>query len=230
MSTSADKPKSGSSSSRRWSCELSSLSPRGSPASRGRISSEPRLAIQNLASLNRVYEEGVRETRLKEDGGGQGLSRRGNKGELHHLVEQRDGRAVQRRENAQPVLSLMEMLRCSTPGGSASDEELSDCPSSQEHSPLVTLVPPPLHLPSSTNQSDSHLQVPSHVSPSRHGTMESQPHPACSSLKPASLPPLASSATSLVAPLTCIYSDRSRRSLHRHSEQLEQTRGKHSDF
>ncbi|XP_037551236.1 ankyrin repeat domain-containing protein 34B [Nematolebias whitei] len=229
-----NKPKSGSS-SRRSSCELSSLSPCGSPASRGRISSEPWLDIQNLASLNRVYEEGVRETRLKEDGGGQGLRRRGNKGELHHPVEQRDGRVVQRRENAQPVLSLMEKLRCSTPGGSASAEELSGCLSSHSQLrrntlPSVTLVPPPLHLPSLTNPSDSRLQVPSHASPSKHRTMESQLHPSCSSLRPTSLPPLASSVTSLVAPLTCCNSDRSRRSLRRHSEQLEQIRGKHSDL
>ncbi|XP_015243319.1 PREDICTED: ankyrin repeat domain-containing protein 34B-like [Cyprinodon variegatus] len=56
--------KQGNSSSRRSSCELSRLNLRSSPASRQRVSSEPWLAINNLDSLKRAYEEGMRERSL----------------------------------------------------------------------------------------------------------------------------------------------------------------------
>ncbi|XP_021163500.2 ankyrin repeat domain-containing protein 34B [Fundulus heteroclitus] len=61
------------SSSRRSSCELSQLSLSGGPAPRQRVSSEPWLAIGSLDALNRAYEEGVRERKLKEEGGEPGL-------------------------------------------------------------------------------------------------------------------------------------------------------------
>ncbi|XP_037833712.1 ankyrin repeat domain-containing protein 34B isoform X2 [Kryptolebias marmoratus] len=212
------------SSSRRSSCELSSLSPCSFPASRPRISSEPWLAIQNLASLHRVYEAGVREKRLTEGTGGQGS--RGGGSEEEGDKKLCDGSVAQRRDKTPSVLSLTEEL-CSTPGGPASP---SHSQLRRNTLPSVTLVPPLLHLPPLLNQSDSRLQVPSQVLPSERRAAVFQPHPPRSSLRPASLPPLASSATSLVAPPACCYSDRGGTSRRRHSVQLEQARGAHSDL
>ncbi|XP_070775822.1 ankyrin repeat domain-containing protein 34B [Enoplosus armatus] len=59
---------SSSSSSRHPSCELSPLSQRSTPPPRQRMSSEPWLAIHNLACLNRAYEEGMRERSLRQEG------------------------------------------------------------------------------------------------------------------------------------------------------------------
>ncbi|XP_075964483.1 uncharacterized protein LOC142968488 [Anarhichas minor] len=161
---------------------------------------------------------------------------------------------------SQSVLSLTEMSssqatpsrlvpgRCLTPGGSTSDNmtlrscvvKLPACLS--PHSPLrrntlpyLTVVPPPLHLPPLANQSHSHLQVPTQVSPSKSRSMVVLPHPPSSSppssssrasARSALFPrlPLASSLTSLVAaPASC--SERGKRSPRRHSVQLEQIRG-----
>ncbi|KAM9354834.1 uncharacterized protein KZ484_012944 [Pholidichthys leucotaenia] len=60
------------SSTRHPSCELSQCS---TTPFRQRLLSEPSLAIHNLARLNRVYEEGVRERSLQEQGDGEDLER-----------------------------------------------------------------------------------------------------------------------------------------------------------
>ncbi|XP_008290092.1 ankyrin repeat domain-containing protein 34B [Stegastes partitus] len=143
---------------------------------------------------------------------------------------------------SQSVLSLTEMnsahvkssilRRCQTPGGSNSDDKLPACPPGHPRLrrntlPSVTVVPPLLHLP----PLDSHLQVPTQASPSRSRRMAFLPHPPSSSppsrasARPALLPPLSSSVTSLVAPSSSGCSDRSRRSQRRHSAQLEQLTG-----
>ncbi|XP_062296840.1 ankyrin repeat domain-containing protein 34B [Scomber scombrus] len=144
--------------------------------------------------------------------------------------------------------SRMAPKRNLTPGGSTADkmtpkscaDKLPACPSpySQRRRntlPSVMVVPPLLHLPPLVNQPDSHLQVPTPVSPSKSRSMVFLPHPPSSSppssssrpsVRPAilSLLPLASSITSLVAPPTSCCSER--RSLRRHSVQLEQIRGR----
>ncbi|KAM7403324.1 hypothetical protein PAMA_003990 [Pampus argenteus] len=138
--------------------------------------------------------------------------------------------------------------RCLTPGGSNSDnmtpkscvEKLPTFPSARfqlrrNTLPSVMVVPPLLHLPSLVNQPDSHLRVPTPVSPSKSRSLVFLPHPPSScppssscraSVRPALLPllPLASTVTSsLVAPPASCCSER--RSLRRHSVQLEQIRG-----
>lgn len=156
---------------------------------------------------------------------------------------------------SQSVLSLTETsssqatprrlvpMRCLTPAGSTSDkmtpksDKLPACLSPHSHLrrntlPSVMVVPPLLHLPPLVTQSNSHLQVP----PSKSRSMVFLPHPPSSSppasssrasTRPALLPPLplASSVTSLVAPPAPCCSERSRRSLRRHSVQLEQIGG-----
>ncbi|XP_042244963.1 ankyrin repeat domain-containing protein 34B [Thunnus maccoyii] len=143
--------------------------------------------------------------------------------------------------------SRMAPKRCLTPGGSNSDkmtpkscaDKLPARPSPHSQLrrntlPSVTVVPPLLHLPPLVNQSDSHLRVPTPISPSKSRSMVFLPHPPSSSppssssrpsVRPAllSLVPLASSVTSLVAPPASCCSER--RSLRRHSMQLEQIRG-----
>ncbi|XP_049917590.1 ankyrin repeat domain-containing protein 34B isoform X2 [Epinephelus moara] len=159
---------------------------------------------------------------------------------------------------SQSVLSLTEVIstpsrlvpkRCVTPGGSASDitplkscvDKLPVCqsPHSQLRRntlPSVMVVPPLLHLPLLVDQSDTHLQVPTHVSTSKSRSMVFLPHPPSSpppssssraSVRLGLVPrlPLASSVTSLVAPPASSCSERSRRSLRRHSVQLEQMGG-----
>ncbi|XP_051248586.1 ankyrin repeat domain-containing protein 34B [Dicentrarchus labrax] len=271
---------SSSSSSRLPSCEPSPLSQCSSPPPRQRLSSEPWLAIHNLACLNRAYEEGVRERRLQEEAGREDSRReRGGRedeaGEDEELyfhqfrVKERTGSEVNKHggENynscrgdvlqrvSQSVLSLTEVnspqatprrlvpKRCLTPGGSTSNimtkksDKLPACPSPHSHLrrntlPSVMVVPPLLHLPPLVNQSDTHLQVPRFKSRS----LVFLPHPPSSpppssssraSVRPAILPrlPLASSVTSLVAPPAYCCTERSRRSLRRHSVQLEQMRG-----
>lgn len=123
-----------SSSSRHPSCELSPLSQCSTPPPRQRMSSEPWLAIHNLACLNRAYEEGMRECSLQEEGGRQGkrMERGGREGEEGEDEEppfhqSRMASAVQRRDKrcggescssrrgdllprlSQSVLSLTEM-------------------------------------------------------------------------------------------------------------------------
>ncbi len=154
---------------------------------------------------------------------------------------------------SQSIVSLTEMSSFqATPrrlvpkmGGSTSDtmtlrsDKLPAClsPHSQLRRntvPSVMVVPPLLHLPPLVHQSDSHLQVPAQLSPSKSRSVVFLPHPPSSpppssraSVRPALLPPLqlASSVTSLVAPPASCCSERSRRSLRRHSVQLEQIRG-----
>ncbi|KAK2826441.1 hypothetical protein Q5P01_020655 [Channa striata] len=58
---------SSSSSSRHPSCELSPLSQGSTPPPRQRMSSEPWLAIHNLACLNRAYEEGMRKKSQQDE-------------------------------------------------------------------------------------------------------------------------------------------------------------------
>ncbi|XP_040917123.1 ankyrin repeat domain-containing protein 34B [Toxotes jaculatrix] len=282
-----------SSSSRHPSCELSPLSQCNTPPPRQRVSSEPWLAIHNLACLNRAYEEGTRERSLHEEGDREDLRWEGggsedeggeDEGEESHfhqskVEEERRERMVHRRfkryggENynscredflprvSQSVLSLTEMSlsqasssrlapqNCLTPGGSTLDkttqnnsgDKLPACPSPHSQLrrntlPSVMVVPPLLHLPPLVNQSDSHLQVPTQASLSKSRSMVFLPHPPSSStppsssrasVRPAVLPPLphAVSVTSLVAPPTSCCNERSRRSLRRHSAQLEQIRG-----
>ncbi|KAK2891964.1 ankyrin repeat domain-containing protein 34B [Channa argus] len=143
------------------------------------------------------------------------------------------------------------VYRCVTPGAPTSDkttqkssiDKLPPCPSPQSQPrgntlPSVRVVPPLLHLPPLVNQSDSHLEVPTQVSTSKSRSMVFLPHPPnsppppssfsrASSVRPALLPrlSLASSVTSLVAPPAACWGERSRRSLRRHSAQLEQIRG-----
>ncbi|XP_045919254.1 ankyrin repeat domain-containing protein 34A [Micropterus dolomieu] len=156
---------------------------------------------------------------------------------------------------SQSVLSLTEMIsgrstvpkRCLTPVSSTWDKitQKSDqlpvrlSPYSQLRRntlPSVMVVPPLLHLPPLVNQSDSHLQVPTQLSPSKSRSMVFLPHPPSSRppssssrapARPGLLPPLppTSSLTSLVAPHASCCSERNRRSLRRHSVQFEQIRG-----
>lgn len=131
--------------------------------------------------------------------------------------------------------------RCLTPGGATLDKMTAKCdklPASPHFHlrrntlPSVTLTPPLLHLPPLVNQSDSHLQAPTQVLPSKSRSFGFLPHPPSScppraSVRAALLPllPLTSSVTSLVAPPASCCSERSRRSLRRHSVQLEQIGG-----
>ncbi|XP_071355032.1 ankyrin repeat domain-containing protein 34B [Trachinotus anak] len=123
----------------------------------------------------------------------------------------------------------------------SSVDKLPACPSPHSQLrrntlPSVMVVPPLLHLPPLVNQSDSHLQIPTQMSLSKSRSMVFLPHPPSSpttpsssraSARPALLPPLplTFSVTSLVAPPASCCSERSRRSLRRHSVQLEQIRG-----
>lgn len=142
---------------------------------------------------------------------------------------------------SQSLLSLAEACPSQatsrrTPEVSSShrtSQKLPPCPSLQSQRrrntlPSVTVIPP---LPLLVNQSHSHLQVPTHLSPSKSRSMAFLPHPPppssrASSVRPALLPPLrlASSITSLVSPAPCS-ADGSRASLRRHSVQLGQVRG-----
>lgn len=137
--------------------------------------------------------------------------------------------------------------KCLTPGGSTLDKmtaksvQLPACQSPHSHLrrntlPSVTVIPPLLHLPPLVNQSDSHLQVPAQVLPSKSRSIVFLPRPPSSSppsslsrasVRPTLLPllPLASSVVSLVAPPASCCSERSRKSLRRHSVQLEHIRG-----
>nr|XP_046269179.1 ankyrin repeat domain-containing protein 34B [Scatophagus argus] len=157
---------------------------------------------------------------------------------------------------SQSVLSLTEMSsspttprrlvprRCLASGGPTSDkttprgDKLSTCHSHLRRNtlPSVTVVPPQLHLPPLVNRSESHLQVPVPVSPSKSRSIVFLPHPPRSSppssssrtsMRPSMLPqlPLASSLSSLTSPPASCCSERSRRSLRRHSAQLERIRG-----
>lgn len=154
---------------------------------------------------------------------------------------------------SQSLLSLTEMsssqvtsrrLRCFTPGASTSDkmtqknDEVPACAPPHSHLrrntlPSVMVFPPLLHLPPLVNRSNSHLRIPTQVSPSKSRSMVFLPHPPSTSPPSSSprasarptAPPrlqLASSVTSLVgSPASCC-SERSRRSPRRHSVQLEQ--------
>ncbi|XP_041827140.1 ankyrin repeat domain-containing protein 34B-like isoform X2 [Melanotaenia boesemani] len=253
--------------SRHPSSKLSPLSHCSISAPRKRVSSEPWLAIHNLACLNRAYEEGMRERSLKEEGDWQDLSK-----ELHFQQskdeESKEGMA-QRRDNMYggenysssskdfslrvsqlvPLITEMSSSRAKqssavhkttlTTGGSTIEMKLPVCPSPymqlrRNTLPSVTVVPP---LPPLVNRSDSHLQA-STAAPSKCRATAILPHPPSSSPPSSSskasvrltlLPPLAltSSTSSLVAPAA--YSERSRRSLRRHSAQLEEIRGLHKN-
>ncbi|KAM4724393.1 ankyrin repeat domain-containing protein 34B [Anableps anableps] len=209
------------SSSRRSSFELSHLSLCSGPASRQRVSSEPWLAINNLDSLNRVYEEGIRERNLKEKEV-QGLKeeeehRGTDAGEELYFQSKED--AVQRQDagfkednhgcwSKNSVLSLTEKnltmtksgssvpKRCLSPEGS--DMKPPACSSPHFYLrrntlPSVTVVPPPHHLPPLTKQPDSHLQVPALLAKSRR--LLFQPHP------PSSSPPSSASTRAAILPL-----------------------------
>ncbi|GAA6213339.1 ankyrin repeat domain-containing protein 34B-like [Lates japonicus] len=151
--------------------------------------------------------------------------------------------------SSQATSSRLVLKTCLTPGGSTSDkmaqkssvDKLPACPSPHSQLrrntlPSVTVVPPLLHLPPLANQSDSHLRVPAQALLSKSRSMVFLPHPPSSSppssssrasVRPVLLPPLplAFSLTSLVAPPASCCSERSRRSLRRHSVQLEPIRG-----
>ncbi|KAM4542808.1 ankyrin repeat domain-containing protein 34B [Odontesthes bonariensis] len=267
----AGKHGSGSSSnSQHHFCEPTAQSQGSPPAPRRRVSSEPWLAIHNLACLNRAYEESMRESVLKEEGDGRDLNCKGGgkEGEdeeqyFHRsrVDESKEGMAHRRDgiyggenynsclgdltpEASQADLSLPEMSssraksssavlkRSTAPGGPALDKRLPHSQLRRNTLPLVTVVPPLLHLPPLVTQSDSHLQLPTKASPSKSRATPFLPHPPTSSppcspskasIRPALLPPLApaSSATSLVAPPASCHRDRSRKSLRRHSAQLE---------
>lgn len=156
--------------------------------------------------------------------------------------------------SAQATSSRLISERRVTPGASMSDkttqkssvDKLPACPPPQSQLrrntlPSVMVVPPLLHLPPLVNQPDSHLQVPTQVSPSKSRSLVFLPHPPyssppssssrASSLRPALLPPLpfSSSVTSLVAPPATCCRERNRKSLRRHSVQLEQIRGERGE-
>uniref|UniRef100_UPI0037E75A52 ankyrin repeat domain-containing protein 34B n=1 Tax=Semicossyphus pulcher TaxID=241346 RepID=UPI0037E75A52 len=232
------------------SCELSPLS--SPPAPRQRVLSEPWLTIHNLACLNRAYEEGMKE-RSEQTEEDREDSRREEGEEAYFYqfrVEERKERGYRfGKENFSPrvsqsLLSLADISssqafprRLLPRSPKSSLDKLPSCPSPlsplrRNTLPSVTVVPPPLHLPPIANH--SHLQVP----PFKSRSMVYLPHPPSSSPPPSSssrasfrpglLPPLqpASSVTSLVEPPTsCCNSERSRRSLRRHSVQLEEIRG-----
>ncbi|XP_047197623.1 ankyrin repeat domain-containing protein 34B [Hippoglossus stenolepis] len=149
--------------------------------------------------------------------------------------------------SSQATMSRLISKRSLTPAGSALDQptqrssvtKLPVCPSPHSHLrrntlPSVTVVPPPLHLPPLVHQSDSHLKVPSQSSLPKSRSMVFLPHPPSTpssssgaSGRPTLLPPLplSLSLTSLVAPVASCCGERSRRSLRRHSVQLDQIRG-----
>ncbi|XP_028994401.1 ankyrin repeat domain-containing protein 34A-like isoform X2 [Betta splendens] len=135
--------------------------------------------------------------------------------------------------------------RCVTPGSSAppkSSVKLPACPPPHAQRrrntlPSVTVPPPPpLHLPPLVDQSESHLQVASKRLPSKSRSMVFLPHPpppsssrassssSSSSSSPPSLQPvlpISSSVTSLVTPPAAWCRESNRKSLRRHSVQLE---------
>ncbi|KAM3870966.1 uncharacterized protein ACN63O_004199 [Diretmus argenteus] len=88
------------------SSDVSQLTRPGTPRPRQRVSSEPRLTIQNVARLNRAYEEGVRERSLQESGAGQDVRREriGEEDEeredeeIHFLHTRVDGSVVKGKE------------------------------------------------------------------------------------------------------------------------------------
>ncbi|XP_069391487.1 ankyrin repeat domain-containing protein 34B isoform X1 [Paralichthys olivaceus] len=146
---------------------------------------------------------------------------------------------------SQAAVSRLISKRSLTPRGPAlersSVNKLPVCPAPHSHLrrntlPSVMVIPPPLHLPPLVHQSDSHLQVPRQVSLPKSRSMVFLPHPPSSST-PSSpsaasgrttlLPPLplSLSLTSLVSPAASCCGERSRRSLRRHSVQLDQIRG-----
>ncbi|XP_043998152.1 ankyrin repeat domain-containing protein 34B-like isoform X1 [Gambusia affinis] len=234
------------SASRRLSFELSRSSPCSGPASRQRVSSEPWLAISNLDSLKRAYEQGVRERNLKEEGEAQGLEEeeRGDADVDEEMHFQRKDDVAHRLDagftgNAHKYWSKDSLLTKSDggvpkriPSPEGSDMKLSACSSPRFYLrrntlPSVTAVNPPLHLPPLTTQPDSHLQVPANVSPAGSRHVLFQPRPPCSSPPSsasarAALLPLLPQASSLFAPPGFSHRERSRRSLRRHSAQLEQ--------
>lgn len=148
--------------------------------------------------------------------------------------------------SSQAAQCRMAPKRCLTPGGSTSDKmtpktsvdklPARPSPHSQLHMnlPSVMVVPPLLTLPPLVDLSNSVLQAHSQVPPPKSRSMVFLPHPPSSSpssfsfpasVRPALLPLLthASSVTSLV----CCSSQTgwSRRSVRRHSVQLENIRG-----
>ncbi|XP_017158041.1 uncharacterized protein LOC103458468 isoform X3 [Poecilia reticulata] len=226
--------------SRRSSFELSQSSPCSGPASRQRVSSEPWLAINNLDSLQRAYEQGMRERSLEEEGEVQG--ERGDEDvdeEMENDVARRpdagftgDVRKCWSKDSVTTKSDGGVPKRIPSPGGS--DTKLSACSSPRFYLrrntlPSVTAINPPLHLPPLTKQPDSHLQVPANVLPAGIRRVSwFQPRPPCSSSPPtsassrAALLPLLPQASSLFAPPGLSHRERSRRSPRRHSAQLEQ--------
>ncbi|XP_029900743.1 ankyrin repeat domain-containing protein 34B [Myripristis murdjan] len=136
--------------------------------------------------------------------------------------------------SSQAAQSRLAPERHLASGGSTSDrmtpkscvDKLPACFSRRNTLPSVTVVPPPLHLPPLVSQSESHLQVPAQLSLCRSTNVEFHPHPPSpspsspssrASVRPALLP--------LVAPPASPCSDKGRKSLRRHSVQLDQIRG-----
>ncbi|XP_047467524.1 ankyrin repeat domain-containing protein 34B [Mugil cephalus] len=202
----------------------------------------------------RGLDEDLRRERgaKEDDGGGEDEERLCHREESGGgLVQRRDNRhggENYSEDFSQPVLPLAQMssshaardgvILKRTPGGLTSDRKLPACPPPHPQLrrntlPSVTVIPPPVHLPPLANQSRSHLRVPTRLSPSGSKTRAFQPHPPSSSpphgrtsARRALLPPLplASSLASLAAPPASCHSERSRRSVRRHSVQLEQMR------
>ncbi|XP_027856208.1 ankyrin repeat domain-containing protein 34B-like isoform X2 [Xiphophorus couchianus] len=223
--------------SRRSSFELSQSSPCSGPASRQRVSSEPWLAINNLDSLKRAYEQGMRERNLKEEGGGDADVDEGmhfqRKDDVAHRLDAGFTGDVHKCWSEDSLSTKSDggvPKRIPSPGGS--DIKLSACSSPRFYLrrntlPSVTAVNPPLHLPPLTTQPDSHLQVPAKVLPAGSRHVLFQPRPPCScppssASARAALLPLLPQASSLFAPAGFSHRERSRRSLRRHSAQLEQ--------
>ncbi|XP_029973347.1 ankyrin repeat domain-containing protein 34B [Salarias fasciatus] len=218
------------------------------PPPRQRISSEPWLAIHNLACLSRAYREGMRERSLQEAASREDLEPGGEEDEDKQPGVCKEGRhgRVQRRDSgyaggnysscredcslraSQSVLSLNEIRssHAQWSGGGA----LVRCVTPDRK--LPARPSPLLHLPPLGNQSGPHLQVPNRAPLSKSRSMVFLPHPPGSSPpsstcraspRPVALPPLAlaSSLSSLFAP--------PRGSPRRHSVQLEMSRGAHED-
>ncbi|XP_062253456.1 ankyrin repeat domain-containing protein 34B [Platichthys flesus] len=193
----------------------------------------------------RVEERRVSLVHRGEDRHGGEIFHRGTKD--FPLRVSQSGPPLTEASASQATVSRMISKRSLTAAGSALDQptqrssvtKLPVCPSPHSHLRRntllsVTVVPPPLHLPPLVHQSDSHLQVPSRSSLAKSRSMVFLPHPPStpSSLSGASrrrtlLPPLplSHSLTSLVAPGASCCGERSRRSLRRHSVQLDQIRG-----
>ncbi|XP_068457336.1 ankyrin repeat domain-containing protein 34A [Clinocottus analis] len=173
------------------------------PPPRQRMSSEPWLAIHNLARLNRTYEEGVRERTRREEARS---DRGGAMGDEEEEPEGRKERRWSRCGGALPRLSQSVLSLAETPRAGVEALPARWCARLRRNTlPSLAVAPPPppppLHLPPLSGRPASGLWVPARV---------------CSSVAFLPRPPSSSPSSS---------SERSTRSRGQHSVQLEQIRG-----